>query len=82
MKEWQEDTWTELTTDDDQVLDVNLWTDDTTGKQYISFYPTTWNDEGYYTADGDYREGFRETDSNPIATYRVILEEKNNESRF
>ena len=73
---WQQDTWTELTTDDDQVLDVNLWTDDTTGKQYISFYPTTWNDEGYYTEDGDYREGYRETDSNPIATYRVILEEK------
>jgi hypothetical protein len=67
MKEWQQDNWTELTTEDNQVLDVNLWTDDITGRQYISFYHTF----------ADHQE-WRETNATKsIATYRVILEEKN-----
>ena len=37
---WQEDAWCTLQTETDEVLDVNLWTDDNTGKQYITFYPT------------------------------------------
>ena len=44
MKYWQKDAWCTLQTETDEVLDVNLWTDDNTGKQYITFYPTLSND--------------------------------------
>ena len=62
---WQQDNWTELKTEDDQILDVNFWTDDITSKQYISFYPTFAN-----------HKGWKETNATkPIAKYRVIEEE-------
>jgi len=76
MDKWQEDNWTELETEEGEIVDVNFWTDDKTGRQYISFYSTTWNEDSYHTADGEYKEGFRETDtSKPLTTFRVILEE-------
>lgn len=76
MKYWQEDNWTQFENETGEVVDANLWTCDKSGRQYITFYPTTWNSEGYYTPDGEYREGFRETDtSKPLAKFKVILEE-------
>ena len=67
---WQQDNWTELKTEDNQILDVNFWTDDITGKQYISFYPTFANHQEWLDTNA--------TES--LATYRVILEEKPNDA--
>tara|TARA_R100000908_G_C3744412_1_gene140088 strand:+ start:609 stop:794 length:186 start_codon:yes stop_codon:yes gene_type:complete len=61
MNYWQEDAWCTLQTETDEVLDVNLWTDDNTGKQYITFYPTLSNDVSKA--------------NKVVAHYRVIKEE-------
>ena len=64
--DWFEDSWNDIETEDGEILDTNLWTCDTSEKQYISFYRTFTNDKGY-----------RETKATkPIATYRVIKEGK------
>ena len=61
---WQEDNWTDLELEDGEKVDVNFWTDDKSGRQYIAFYPTFTN-----------HEGWRETNATtPIAKYRVIEE--------
>ena len=62
---WCEDNWNDIRMEDGEILDTNMWTCDTSGEQYISFYPTFTNDKGH-----------RETKATkPIATYRVIKEE-------
>ena len=62
---WQEDNWSDLELEEDITVDVNFWTDDKSGRQYIAFYPTFTN-----------HEGWRETNATtPIAKYRVIEEE-------
>ena len=35
---WQDDTWGALYTEDN-TFEFQLWTCDTSGKQYITFYP-------------------------------------------
>lgn len=61
---WQEDNWTDLELEDGTEVDVNFWTDDKSGKQYIAFYPTFTN-----------HKGWKETnDTTPIAKYRVVEE--------
>ena len=69
MTKWQQDNWVDIETEEGEKLDANLWTNDVTGRQYISFYATSIN-----------AEKVRETDtSKTLATYRVILEENENE---
>ena len=61
---WQEDNWTNLELEDGTEVDVNFWTDDKSGKQYIAFYPTFTN-----------HKGWKETNATtPIAKYKVIEE--------
>ena len=44
---WQEDNWTDLELEEGVRVDVNFWTDDKSGIQYIAFYPTFTNHEGW-----------------------------------
>ena len=61
---WQEDNWTDLELEDGTKVDVNFCTDDKSGRQYITFYPTFTN-----------HKGWKETNATtPIAKYRVIEE--------
>ena len=61
---WQEDNWTDLELEDGTKVDVNFWTDDKSGIQYIAFYPNFTN-----------HKGWRETNATtPIVKYRVIEE--------
>ena len=63
MKYWQDDNWTNFETEEGEIVDANLWTCDVSGRQYISFYPTTKN-----------QKGFLETDTSvSLATYEVNL---------
>jgi len=63
MKYWQDDNWTIFETEEGELVDANLWTCDVSGRQYISFYPTTKN-----------QKGFLETDTSvSLATYEVNL---------
>ena len=72
MIKWQQDNWVDIETEEGEKLDANLWTNDVTGRQYISFYATSIN-----------AEEVRETDtSKTLATYRVILEENENETGY
>ena len=48
-----------------EIVDVNFWTDDKSGRQYLAFYSTFTN-----------HKGCKETNATkPIAKYRVIEEE-------
>ena len=65
---WEDDTWADIVHENGEVFDANLWTCDSSGRQYISFYDTL------------DKNGLRETDSiKPVATFRVIEESINNE---
>ena len=46
-----EDTWVDVTLDDGTVVDMNLWIDDRSGRQHVSFYPTQIDGEGFRTTD-------------------------------
>ena len=62
---WQEYNLTDLELEEGITVDVNFWTDEKSGRQYVAFYPTFTN-----------HEGWRETNAiTPIAKYRVIREE-------
>jgi|VirMetMinimDraft_7_1064189.scaffolds.fasta_scaffold354315_3 hypothetical protein len=39
MKYWQNDTWGSIITEDGETLELNLWTCDNSGRQYLTFYP-------------------------------------------
>ena len=63
MKYWQDDSWTNFETEEGELVDANLWTCDVSGRQYITFYPTTKN-----------QQGFLETDTSvSLANYEVNL---------
>jgi hypothetical protein len=63
MKYWQDDNWTNFETEEGELVDANLWTCDVSGRQYITFYPTTKN-----------QQGLLETDTSvSLATYEVNL---------
>ena len=63
MNNWQQDTWADIETEEGELVDANFWTCDVSGRQYISFYPTTKN-----------QKGFLETDTSvSLATYEVNL---------
>ena len=64
---WQEDNWSDLELEEGITVDVNFWTDDKSGRQYIAFYPT-------FTNHKEWRETNATT---PIVKYRVIEEEVN-----
>ena len=64
---WQEDNWDDLELEEGITVDVNFWTDDKSGRQYIAFYPT-------FTNHKEWRETNATT---PIVKYRVIEEEVN-----
>ena len=52
------------TSEGGELVDANLWTCDVSGRQYITFYPTTKN-----------QQGFLETDTSvSLATYEVNLQ--------
>tara|TARA_R110002050_G_scaffold283258_1_gene431577 strand:+ start:590 stop:790 length:201 start_codon:yes stop_codon:yes gene_type:complete len=64
MNNWQQDTWADIETEEGELVDANLWTCDVSGRQYITFYPTTKN-----------QQGFLETDTSvSLATYEVNLQ--------
>ena len=37
---WQEDNWAYVELEEGVAVDVNFWTDDMSGKRYLTFYPT------------------------------------------
>jgi len=63
--DWQEDNWTSINTEDDQVWDMNLYRDDITNKCRLVFYPTYINDEG-----------IREVNTTGYAKCYKVIEEK------
>jgi len=66
MINWQQDNWVDIETEEGEILDANLWTDESTGRQYITFYPTSIN-----------AKGFRDTcTSAGLSTYKVVLAEE------
>tara|TARA_R110000787_G_scaffold209102_2_gene319155 strand:- start:98 stop:295 length:198 start_codon:yes stop_codon:yes gene_type:complete len=40
---WQNDTWGVIHTENGETLEMNLWTCDNSGRQYITFYPELTN---------------------------------------
>ena len=65
---WQDDNWTSIDTEEGEVWDMNLFTDDITDEKYLCFYPTFINDKGLREV---------ETSGTGAKMYRVI-EEKDN----
>ena len=62
---WENDTWADIVHENGEVFDANLWTCDSSGRQYISFYKSFNNKDGLRVTDG----------SKAIATFRVIQEQ-------
>ena len=61
---WENDTWVDIKHESGEVFDANLWTCDTSGRQYISFYET-FNDEDRFRFGGIL----------PVATFKVVQED-------
>ena len=61
---WQEDNWAYVELEEGVAVDVNFWTDDMSGKRYLTFYPTF-----------ICRDCTVQTKPKPIANFRVVREE-------
>ena len=58
---WQEDNWAYVELEEGVAVDVNFWTDDMSGKRYLTFYPTFIG-----------RDCTVQTKPKPIANFRVV----------
>jgi len=67
---WEEDTWVDITHENGEVFDANLWTCDKSGRQYISFYET-------FRSEDEWGASLLNTNGGkPVATFKVIQEDR------